>query len=118
MRLETNLLLSSFLFSVFSRYLRCPNNLSLLISQRRNGYGYIQQSAVFASANRFIVFQGFAGGDLPNDFRLLKQAVFRNYQSDRFTDSLFSFVTEHLFRPGVPAQDNPIQIFTDNCIVR
>src|SRR3984893_11290180 len=42
----------------------------------------------------------------------------RNDQSDRLSNSLFFRVAEYALRSRVPAGDDPVKVFRDNCVLR
>ena len=75
-----------------------------------------QSTAVLVPPNRLIVFDAFAAPDALKDTRLLIVALRRNEEGDRFADHLFSRVAKEPLRGLVPAGNEAVEVFTDDCV--
>src|SRR6202022_1467308 len=98
--------------------LRRPDDLTLRVSDRRDGQRDINQASIFAPTNCFIMVNAFASSDLLKNKRLLVSTILWDQYRHGLPDNFRGLISEE---PGccvVPAADDAVEIFADNCVIR
>ena len=78
----------------------------------------VDEAAVLAHANGFVMVDAFAAANPRQDLVLLALPVRRNDAADRSADHFLGGVPEHALRRGIPGLNDAVQILADNGVVR
>ena len=88
------------------------------IFHRRDGERYGDSFLVFREPLSFKVLNTFPRPQPSQYLRFFTLKFRRNDQSDRLSHSVFFRVAEYALRTRVPAGDDPVKVFRDNCVLR
>ncbi len=94
--------------------LRCPDDPSARIADRRNGDEDIDLRAVLATPHRLVMIDALSARDLGNDLVLFAHPVGRKEDGERTTEHLLGGVAEDCFRRPVPARHGAVQGLADD----
>ena len=77
----------------------------------------LDQAAVFALANRFVILDALAPADSPKDFGLLVATIWWNEDSDRLADKFLGGIPEEALGARIRSDDKAIEILAQNSVV-
>ena len=97
---------------------RGGDDFALLVFDRRNGEGNIDEAPVLAPSNRLIVINAFAAADTFEDHGLLLVEILRNEDRHRPPHGLLRAIAEEDLGATIPSQNNAVQILGKDCVVR
>ena len=90
------------------------DDAAVFVPDRRYCQRNIDQAAILAAAYGLVMFDALAAPDTLEDSRLFVSQFGRNEDRDRLTDHLFGGKAEQPLRGGIPADDDAVEIFTDD----
>ena len=82
-----------------------------------NAQRNVQQRAVFAAADCFVVVDALAAPDALQDARLFIEPTGRYEHGDRLADRFRRCVTKEPHGPVIPTGDDAVEVFADDGIV-
>src|SRR3982751_4605238 len=110
--------LSPFALGNVLRNFRDADYLTLAVSNRGDGERNKEPSSVLGLTDSFVVPDALALPQAPQNLRFLIEKVGRDDQSDGLPNHFFSGVSKDALSAGVPAFDDPVQVFRDNRVFR
>src|SRR5215831_18609399 len=93
------------------------HNPALRIREGGNGQGNIQQRAVLAASDGFIMVDFLAAADALHDAPLFVDPFGRGEQRDRLADSFPRSISKKPLGAGIPARGDALEIGADDGIV-
>ena len=97
--------------------LGCANYFVRMVSDRRNGQGYIEETSVLAHANRFVVVDPFATTDALENHGFFIPPIGGNEDGNRLPYGFLGRIAEEPFRAAVPACDHAVEVFGENGVI-
>src|SRR6266481_1404848 len=101
-----------------ARDLRRPDDVSRSVANRRHCNRDVQVAPILCAAHRIEGLDALAPREPLQDVRLLVAGARRQQQRHRLADHFFRRIAEDLFRPAVPASDDPLERSADDRVVR
>src|SRR5215472_3561980 len=99
------------------RNFRGSDDPAVAAEDRRHRQRNINQRTILAFADRFIMADALAAPQPLQNGRLLVYAIGGEEERYRLTNDLLSAVAKKVFRPFVPALNNPLQVLADDRVV-
>src|SRR5262249_47937310 len=97
---------------------RRANYLAVTILDGRNRQGNVDEAAILALSNRFVMLDPFSPTNTVQDHRFFVVPIRRNEDCDRLAYGFFRDIAEDVLSATIPPGDHAVEVFGKDSVIR